>query len=72
MNGEQKDLRLTKLYDTQAELDREFHGALERLRVYAEDFSQDSDRRFNIVLREVKNLRDQLWFAQQEIERLLR
>ncbi len=67
MTDEAKDRALTNLFNQAAELDRDFHEALDTLRALADDFGPDSQQRWMLRLRETSALRDELWLLEQRI-----
>lgn len=67
VSDELKDMQYRHLSDQAAELHRDFREALDKLRGMADDFSDDSQQRFMLQMREVTALRDQLWYVQNKL-----
>ena len=62
--GEMKDNETRALVDELTELHHEFHEAMDKLNGMADDFSEGSQQRWMIALREANELRDQIWLRQ--------
>ncbi len=68
--NEAKDRAYTALQDRASELRRLFTAAMVTLRACAHDFSEGSQQRWMLAMRECGALRDGLWTVQQEIDAL--
>jgi hypothetical protein len=53
------------------ELREALDTALERLRARAGEFGQDSQQRWMVALRAASAARDELWYAQQRLDKLV-
>lgn len=62
---EMKDNQTRALMDELTELDHEFREAMDKLNALAADFSEGSQQRWMIALREANELRDQIWLKQE-------
>ena len=63
--GEMKDNETRALADELNFMLYEFHQAMDKLNGMVDDFSEGSQQRWMVALREANELRDQIWLKQE-------
>jgi len=69
--GEIKDIQYRNLAAQAEELGHQFHEAMDKLNGLVNDFSEGSQQRWMIAMREANALRDQIWLVEGEMHKMM-